>query len=290
VFAGAPGIGKDTQIAPLVAAVGRFNFNEIGPAELLANFNPWAQSLLLRVNEVQDHGHELNRFSFYEASKVILASPPDVLTVNQKYLPAYPVFNVVNVVMTTNHAIDGLFLPADDRRYFVAASNATKDDLGGQPYFDALWAFLESGGCGHVAAYLRGLDIAQFNPKAPPPRTAAFWRIVQSAGDPVESELVDAIEKLGNPDALTLDDLRRKAGNATDLAITLNDAKQRRKLPAMMGRAGYGSIANPDSKQGLWRVAGVKTMVYARSSLSRAQQFTAVRALSREPEGRPWER
>src|SRR5215472_1160908 len=68
-------------------------------------------------------------------------------------------------------------LPAEDRRHYVAWSDLTKEDFT-QAYWDEIWGWYENdGGIGHVVAYLQELDIADFNPKAPPPKTEAFWAI-----------------------------------------------------------------------------------------------------------------
>jgi hypothetical protein len=65
----------------------------------------------------------------------------------------------------------------DDRRHYVAWSDLTKNDFS-QDYWNQIWDWYADGGIGHVAAYLRGLDISDFDPKAPPPKTAAWWAIV----------------------------------------------------------------------------------------------------------------
>ena len=53
----------------------------------------------------------------------------------------------------------------------------------------------------HVAAYLATLDLANFDAKAPPEKTPAFWTIVDANCAPEEGELADILDKLGNPDA-----------------------------------------------------------------------------------------
>ena len=47
----------------------------------------------------------------------------------KKYMPAHYISNVVGVIITTNHKTDGIFLPEDDRRHFVAWSELTKEKL-----------------------------------------------------------------------------------------------------------------------------------------------------------------
>ena len=63
---------------------------------------------------------------------------------------------------------------------------------------------LRRGGDAHVAAYLAKRNISSFGPKAPPPKTAAFWSIVDASRAPEDAELADVIDSIGNPDATTL--------------------------------------------------------------------------------------
>ena len=70
----------------------------------------------------------------------------------------------------------------------------------------------DQGGDHHVAAYLALLDLAGFDPKAPPPKTEAFWNIVDASRAPEDAELADVLDKLKNPPALTL----AAAQNAAD--------------------------------------------------------------------------
>ena len=38
-------------------------------------------------------------------------------------------FNCLGLIITTNHKTDGIYLPADDRRHYVAWSLRTKEDF-----------------------------------------------------------------------------------------------------------------------------------------------------------------
>jgi hypothetical protein len=49
--------------------------------------------------------------------------------VDEKNLREHSVFNVCGVIVTTNHKADGIYLPADDRRHFVAWSPLVKEDF-----------------------------------------------------------------------------------------------------------------------------------------------------------------
>ena len=66
-----------------------------------------------------------------------------MLRVDEKNLREHSVFNVCGVVMTTNHKTDGIYLPADDRRHFVAWSEKTKDDFT-EAYWNDLWELVRA--------------------------------------------------------------------------------------------------------------------------------------------------
>ena len=85
--------------------------------------------------------------------------------------------NLVGVLITTNNKMNGLYLPHDDRRHYVAWSALKEADLS-PGYFNNLWDWYAEGGLDHVAAFLRAYDLAAFDPKATPPKTSAFWEIV----------------------------------------------------------------------------------------------------------------
>jgi len=135
--------------------------------------------------------------------KAYTAAPPDVLRVDEKHLPEYAIPNCCGIVITTNHKADGIYLPPDDRRHLVAWSDLSKDDFD-ERYWNSLWLWYETGGAEHVAAYLVKRDISQFNPKAPPPKTPAFWDIVDANRAPEDGELADLLDELGNPTTVTL--------------------------------------------------------------------------------------
>jgi hypothetical protein len=216
--------------------------------------------VILRISELRDLG-DGNRFDFYEHMKVFTASPPDVLRVDEKHVREYAVFNVCGVIITTNYKTNGIYLPAEDRRHYVAWSNMTKDDFD-QPYWDKIWDWYENGGRCDVAAYLATLDISDFNPKAAPPKTDAFWAIVDANRSPEDSELADAIDRLGTetlgpdgqpeivrPKAVTIDKIAMVASG--DFAMWIKDSKNRRAIPHRMEECGYTPVRNDSAKSPL---------------------------------------
>jgi hypothetical protein len=271
VLGGSEGIGKDTLLEPVKRAVGPWNWKDISPRDLIGRFNGFAKSVILRINEARDLG-EINRFQFYEHLKSYTAAPPDVLRVDEKHIPEYYVMNCCGVIITTNHKADGIYLPADDRRHFVCWSVLMKEDFD-QAYWDDLWAWYDSAGDGHVAAYLAQLDIALFNPKAPPPKTAAFWDIVNASRTPEDAEMADALDLLGNPDAVVLTDLVSKA--TSEFAEWLQDRRNRRMIPHRLEVCGYVAVQNPDANDGLWKISGRRQVVYVKASLAPRDQIAA---------------
>jgi Family of unknown function (DUF5906) len=276
VLGGAQGIGKDTLLEPIKHAIGPWNFQEISPTHLLGRFNGFLKSVILRVNEARDLG-EVDRFSFYDRTKMYTASPPDVLRVDEKNLREYYVFNCLGFIVTTNHKTDGIYLPADDRRHYVAWSQRTKEEFSPQ-YWNELWGWYQSGGFAHVAAYLTEFDLADFDAKAPPPKTAAFWDIVNANSAPEDAELADVLEALGNPDALTLGQLIDGA-MGTEAADWLTDRRNRRAIPHRMERCGYAPVRNPDAGDGRWKLQDKRQVVYAKARLSLRDQIAAARRL-----------
>jgi hypothetical protein len=185
------------------------------------------------VSEARDLG-DVDRYAFYDHMKVYTAAPPDVLRCDEKNVREYAVPNVCGVVITTNHKTDGLYLPADDRRHYVAWSEATREQFP-TDYWTRLYGWYESGGHGHVAAYLQQFDLSGFDAKAPPPKTPAFYDIVDANRAPEDAELADAIEACGS-----LGYSRRRASQyARDAEAALAALPANKHSAALHGLAQY---------------------------------------------------
>src|SRR5205814_3802730 len=144
VLGGKPGIGKDTLLEPVKIAIGPWNFADISPSHLLGRFNGFVKSVILRISEARDLG-DVDRYAFYERSKVYLAAPPDVLRVDEKNIREYAVWNVTGVIITSNHRTDSLYLPADDRRHYVAWTSLVNTDFTPE-YWTRLYGWYATGG------------------------------------------------------------------------------------------------------------------------------------------------
>ena len=273
------GIGKDTILEGVKRAVGHWNFKEVAPKNIFDAFNPWRRAVILRVSEAKDMG-DVSRFELYDGMKTLLAAPPDVLECNEKHIKQHYVLNCVGVVITTNHLTDGIYLPAEDRRHYVAWSDCKPADFAAR-YWSKMWEWYDGGGDRHVAAYLATLDISDFDPKAPPPKTPAFWSIVNANRTTEEAELQDVLDKLGNPDAVTIEQLanaaalRRIATSDSFLGEWLRERKNRKAVSHRLETCGYRAVNNPDAKDGMWRIDGRRQMVYAKVSLPLVAQLKA---------------
>jgi hypothetical protein len=276
MLGGVPGIGKDSLLEPVKQAVGHWNFTEASPKVMMGRFNSFVKSVILRVSEICDLG-DVDRYTFYEHLKVYAAAPPDVLRCDEKNLREHSVPNCTGVIITTNHKTDGLYLPADDRRHYVAWSDLTRDDFP-TVYFDELYSWYEGGGNGHVAAYLTELDITGFNPKAPPTKTEAFWAIVDANRAPEDAELADVLDDLGNPNVVTLKQIASRA--EIEFAVWIKDRKNRRVIPHRLEQCGYVRVRNEAADDGYWKIHGARQAVYAKSTLSPQERLRAVHGLS----------
>jgi hypothetical protein len=277
VLGGRQGVGKDSLLAPIRHAVGPWNYHAISPPHLLGPHNSYVKSMILLVSEAHDlgEGERINRFAFYDHTKIYAATPPDVLLCSDKYIRAHYVFNVCGLVLTTNHKTDGLYLPADDRRHYVAWSPRSIGDFSPK-YWNELWNWYEAeNGYGHVGAYLQQVDLSNFDPKAPPKQTSAFWDIVGAGQAPEDAEIADVLDELERPGIVSLVDLlAAPSGAALDWLL---DRKRQRALPYRLERAGYVSCRDPDSDQGLWRINGRRLRLYVKTSLPPNEWLAAAR-------------
>jgi len=275
VLGGNQGIGKDTILEPVKRAVGPWNFVEASPKQILGRFNGFVKSTILRISEARDLG-DLDRFAFYDHTKTLTAAPPDVLRVDEKHLREYSVPNVCGVIITTNYKTDGIYLPSDDRRHYVAWTDLTKDEFTTE-YWTALYDWYDNGGYEHVAAYLDSLDLSGFDAKAPPIKTDAFWAITEANRSPENAELDDVLDAIGRPPAMPLSRIMSAADGA--FGEWLRERKNRRIIPHRLEKCGYVPIRNDAAKDGLWKVKGRREVVYGNFDFPPAERLACARKL-----------
>jgi hypothetical protein len=274
VLGGAQGIGKDTLLEPVKHAVGPWNFTEVSPQHMLGRFNGFLKSVILRISEARDLG-DVDRFACYDHMKAYTAAPPDVLRVDEKHAREYAVFNVCGIVITSNRKADGIHLPPDDRRHFVAWSALTKDDFS-DAYWRDLYRWYATSGNAAIADYLKSLDLSGFDAKAPPPKTQAFWEVVDASRAPEDAELADALDVVGWPDVVTVETV---AANASPtFSEWLKDRKNARRIPHRFEECGYVAVRNPNDTGGRWKVTGKRHTLYAKAALSVRDRLAAAYA------------
>ena len=89
----------------------------------------------------------------------------------------------------------------------------------------------------------RRARLSGFDPKAPPPKTEAFWAIVDANRPPEDAELADILDAIGNPDATTILRIADAAPDA-ELAAWIRDRKNRRLIPHRLEKVGYVPVRN----------------------------------------------
>ncbi len=276
LLGGMQGIGKDTMLEPVRQAIGSGNFAEISPRRVVGTYTDFVRSVILRVNEARDtggQGERLDRFAFYDTLKKYAAAPPDMLYCNEKYIRGYYITNCLGLILTSNYRTDSLYLPPDDRRFYVAWSDRTRESFDDN-YWRKLWSWYELGGFGHVAAYLHHHDLTNFNPKADPPKTPAFHRIVANSVTMEDDALADTIDALGRPNALIIAQIVEK----TPALDWLLEHKNLRSVPYQLERCGYIQHHNPHGHRGRWFIKGKRQTIYVKAALAqREQQLAAVK-------------
>jgi hypothetical protein len=280
---GVHGIGKDTLLAPIRHAVGERNFWAIKPSDIVGTYNPWVATRILQVSESRDLGEGQNgvsRYELYERCKDLCAAPPKMLTCNDKYVAQHPVLNVLRLVMTTNHRVDGVYLPPEDRRHYCAWSDAGKMT---EEESKALWEWYDAGGMDFVANYLNTYDIAAagFNRASPPPQTE-WWKELVESGRPAEDDrFKDVIEKLGRPMWVTIPQIAEAGG--LEISGWMGQPGNKRKVEREMDRAGYRRFPNPQDARGRWYVGGQRTVIYRRADVRSSDLLKAFNAVIQAP-------
>ena len=94
---------------------------------------------------------------------------------------------------------------------------------------------------------------------------------------PVDSQLADVLDELGNSGAVTLEQVFYKAD--VKFADWLEDPKNQRAIPHRFGQCGYVSVRKEGRKDNLWRINGKRHVVYVLSGLSYREQLEAAENL-----------
>ena|SRR5213080_3369866 len=143
-----------------------------------------------------------------------------------------------------------------------------------------MYRWFATGGNEVVAYHLANLDLSGFDAKAPP-KTQAFWDIVDSSRAPEDAEMADALDRLGTPPAVTLSAIMMKA--APDFSEWLRDRRNRRGIPHRLDECGYVPVRNPTADHGLWKIANKRQAMYAKRELCLRDQLAGAEQLTKGP-------
>lgn len=232
-LSGEQGIGKDMALDPVKQAIGEWNVEEIGPDDLVARYNPWVQSVMVVVNELRPSQEDFHASSMYEQMKKISVTPPEMLSLSEKYMRMRYVKNVMRLFLTTNN-LTAMYINANDRRFAILHSSL-KSEWQPQAYFNALSDWLNGGGNAEIARWLFARDLSAFEPKRRPIRTAGFRAIVDTWAAP-EDALAKALDILKSPDAFFVYEAANMFDVKDELATLLRFP---RKLSHRAQQSGY---------------------------------------------------
>lgn len=262
LIAGGQGVGKDTAVEFCCPALGVWNVANIEPSAFEQGFNEYEATTLVRISEAANL-HEMSKWAFNERTKVMIAGNPDYCQINPKYGQKFSVRRYCGVIITTNHLASGIYIPADDRRYDVIEA-ATKEEMNlasdesRRIYFTELWDWFNSGGAGHVAAYLHERDIKGFSAANGQRKTAAHKTVV-AGGMTSDHWLSDILDALGNPDGVRLDWITEKAISAGEQSKGLAG-----RIPPALNRIGYSPLNNISARDGRWKIGKRAVVVFVK--------------------------
>lgn len=240
VLSGTQGIGKDAALKPVKAAMGVRNVKNIDPDELFSPYKPWLQTVMLVIDEVRPSKDEFHASSMYNILKPMIATPPDSLPLNNKYMALRYVINVMRIFITTNDWM-AMYIPPEDRRLFIMHSQQPKD-WQDKKYFTNLFAWFAAGGEEEVVRWLRKRDISNFNPKEQSRKTEGWQAITNTWGEP-EDAIDQALGALGRPKVVFGIELPEAVFDGKeDIEAAL---KSPRKIGFRMQKAGYIALACP---------------------------------------------
>mgnify|MGYP003119517905 FL=1 len=185
MFSEAEGVGKTTLFIILRHFLGKQYCKQINQRQIMGEFNEWAMDcLLIAIEEIAIKGDYGKRTSSMDILKTVISE--DTVTVNIKNEKLFTIPNHINGFAFSN-APRPITLTKLSRRYHIVNVEALKKP---PQYYDKLYTWLEKeGGYANLYDYLMSYDIADFNPNAEPPKTKAFFDLVESTQTPIDIEL-----------------------------------------------------------------------------------------------------
>ena len=86
------------------------------------------------------------------------------------------------------------------------------------------------------------------------------------------------LDTLGRPNALTLGDIAARA--QPDFAAWVRDRKNARRIPHRLEDSGYVGVRNDGAKDGRWKVADRRQVIYVKAELPVRDRMAAANTLA----------
>lgn len=147
------------------------NAIEIKERDLHASFNGWAKGKQFVIG---DEVTGSDKRSAADHLKGLITQ--EQIKVNEKYVPEYVMPDCINYYFNSNQP-DAFFLDDTDRRYFIWEIVGAPAELSFYRRYDK-W-LKEGNGAAHLFHHLLHLDLGDFSPTAPAPRTRAKEAMTQ---------------------------------------------------------------------------------------------------------------
>lgn len=181
---GGQGIGKSMLGEFFARLVGEHNTAFIDLNDLASQFNGYARSHLIIVNEFSSSASKTVRALL----KGLITSP--TVSLNQKNIAAIQIANRANLMLFSNDPA-ALPLERDDRRYFVCISRAKRQS---SEYYAELANWMAGDGAAFTLHFLLNRDLSAFNPNAAPPTNASRDALIHEAMSDQHQMLLELFE------------------------------------------------------------------------------------------------
>jgi Family of unknown function (DUF5906) len=183
VISGQEGTGKSTLKHILRRVYRKMSIREISVADLESQFNDYAESELIFLEEV----YASNKMGMSDKLKALITE--DTLNINKKFVQAKNTPNFINLMIFTNQQTP-LYMSDSDRRYLMIRSNNPKKE---QDYYDRLYQWIEHEKTSDwLTTWAHTRDLSKFSPTKPPVMTMAKMKVISNSRPAAEQLLEQA--------------------------------------------------------------------------------------------------
>ena len=194
LFSPAEGVGKTTLYKILRYCIGQAYCSQVQQHQITSQFNGWAQNkLLICAEEIAIKGNYEDRTTSMDKWKYLITE--DFIPINTKNDKEFELPNFINLMLFSNNPTPITLTPTS-RRFFVWQVEAMAKS---KDHYLKLYEWFEKDGYAMVYDYLMGVDLAGFDPDAPPPKTKYFYDLVEKTSNPVHQQLDTLFESNSFP-------------------------------------------------------------------------------------------